>query len=647
MKEIKITRLTLENFKCHEALTLDFMGQSVSIHGDNATGKTSIYDALTWLLFGKDSHGAGEKNIDIKPLTSTGEIKDHAAITAVEAILEVDGVPMSLKRTLREIWSTKRGASEATYDGNTSDYSVDGVPCKLNEFKRRIDEVIDEDTFRLLTGVTFFASEMDWKDRRRTLFHIAGAMTDKNTMATNARFDELSALCGTLTVDDLKKKAAAERKGLIGVRDETPAKLSALMDVQRELSGNDFAAARSELQQLTAEKEGIMRRIAELQQNSAATAKDNEIAGLRLEQKDLDTENAAFRAEQKAKQPDISGIQLEISRLQAEKENCEREIKSQQSRISIFERDIADVRSRWIAANEETFVGGKCPTCGQSLPMDQLKTATDDFDRRKKERLAEIERTANGLKQQKLDAEDRIAVLQEKIEQADAVLANLEKAAAEAKKAAKEPADLPGYTERSEKITAEIARLTAEKERILADGTSVADELRRNLTDINAQISVQNAIIGKEETLASVNERIRLLREEAAEATSRLSQLDKTLWLIEDFIRYKTGFVEDSINSMFRLAKFRLFREQANGGVEERCDVTYDGVPYASLNSGARINIGIDIINAFSRHYGVSVPLFIDNAESVTRLEETDTQVIRLVVDEACKELRCQFDTAH
>lgn len=644
MKEIKITRLTLENFKCHEALTLDFMGQSVSIHGDNATGKTSIYDALTWLLFGKDSHGNGEKNIDIKPLTAEGEVKDHSAITSVEAILEVDGVPMTLKRTLREIWSTKRGASETTYDGNTSDYFVDGVPCKKYEYDRRIGEVIGEDTFRMLTGVAYFASELDWKERRKALFEISGALTDKDIMATDARFDELTTQCGTLTVDDLKKKTAAERKGLIGVRDETPAKLSALMDVQRELSGNDFDAARAELQQLMQEKERIMSRIAELQQNSASTAKENEIAGLRLQKKDLDAENTAFRAEQKAKQPDTSGITLEIRRLQDEKTECEREIKSMNARISIFERDIADVRSRWISVNEETFTGGKCPTCGQSLPMEQLKTATDDFDRRKKERLAEIERTANGLKQQKLDAEDRIAVLQEKIEQADAVLANLEKAAAEAKKAAKEPDDLPDYSVRSEKITAEIARLTAEKERILADGASVADELRRHLTDINAQIAVQNAIIGKLETLASVNERIRLLREDAEKATAQLEKLDKTLWLIEDFIRYKTGFVEDSINSLFRLARFRLFREQANGGVEERCDVTYDGIPYASLNSGARINVGIDIINTFSRHFGVSVPLFIDNAESVTRLENTDTQVIRLVVDEDCKELRCNYE---
>ena len=112
------------------------------------------------------------------------------------------------------------------------------------------------------------------------------------------------------------------------------------------------------------------------------------------------------------------------------------------------------------------------------------------------------------------------------------------------------------------------------------------------------------------------------------------------LFSIEEYTRHKARFVENSINSLFRVARFRLFREQANGGLEERCDVVCDGVPYMGLNNGAKINVGIDIINTLSRHFGVSVPLFVDNAESVTRLEGTDTQVIRLVVSEKDKELR-------
>ena len=122
MTEIKIKRLYLENFKCHRNLTLNFDGGNASIYGDNATGKTSIYDALTWLLFGKDSQGNGEKNIEIKPLDANGEVKDHDALTAVDAVLMVNGEELTLRRTYKEVWTTKRGSSEATYDGNTSEY---------------------------------------------------------------------------------------------------------------------------------------------------------------------------------------------------------------------------------------------------------------------------------------------------------------------------------------------------------------------------------------------------------------------------------------------------------------------------------------------------------------------------------------------
>ena len=166
MTSIRIKRLTLENFKCHRNLTLDLAGNNASIYGDNATGKTSIYDALTWLLFGKDSQGNGEKNIEIKPLNILGEVKDHEAITSVEAVLLVNGEEIALKRTYQEVWSTKRGSLEATFDGNTSEYYIDGVPCKKYLFSEKVNELVDEETFRLLTSVSHFADGISWQDRR-------------------------------------------------------------------------------------------------------------------------------------------------------------------------------------------------------------------------------------------------------------------------------------------------------------------------------------------------------------------------------------------------------------------------------------------------------------------------------------------------
>ena len=215
MTEIKIKRLVLENFKCHKSLKLDFEGGNAAIYGDNASGKTSIYDALTWLLFGKDSQGNGEKNIEIKPLDSFGEVKDHDAITAVEAVFIVNGAEITFKRTYQEVWTTKRGSSEATYDGNTSEYYVDGVPCKKFAFADKVNELVDEDTFRMLTSVSHFANGITWQERRAVLFRIAGVMDDAQIMATDEKFKPLIDSMGRLSLDDYKKKLLAEKRGFV------------------------------------------------------------------------------------------------------------------------------------------------------------------------------------------------------------------------------------------------------------------------------------------------------------------------------------------------------------------------------------------------------------------------------------------------
>ncbi len=202
MTEIKIKRLVLENFKCHKSLKLDFEGGNASIYGDNASGKTSIYDALTWLLFGKDSQGNGEKNIEIKPLDANGEVKDHDALTAVETVLDVNGEEVTLRRTYKEVWTTKRGSSQATYDGNTSDYYVDGVPCKRNAFQDKVNELVDEDTFRMLTSVSHFANGISWQERRAVLFKVAGVMDDAQILATNEAFVPLVESMGKLNLED-------------------------------------------------------------------------------------------------------------------------------------------------------------------------------------------------------------------------------------------------------------------------------------------------------------------------------------------------------------------------------------------------------------------------------------------------------------
>lgn len=572
MIRIQIERIKLENFKCHRNLELIFGGQNVSIHGDNATGKTSVYDALTWLLFGKDSAGNGEKNFDVKPLDAAGAVADHNAITSVEAVLQVAGELVALKRTYREVWSTKRGGSEESFDGHTSEYYVDGVPCKKSAFDSRIKEIVPEDTFRLLTSVSYFAQDLHWQKRRAVLFDIVGALTDREIMATDSRFSELSQTLGNLSLDDYRRKLAAEKKGFTGAKTDIPARISECQKTIDELQYTDYEGVKMEITALEQEAERVAAQI------HSAGAKDTE----------------RLRSE-------LAQLEQLLLRNEAQLRNCENAVAS-------HERNINDSRTRWIAVNRESFAGGICPTCGRELPFDQLRAATDAFESRKQSRLKEIERTAASQKEAMEQMEGRAVQLRAEIQKTEERVTVIRKALSVA---------VDSFTD---------------------------DILTTRHEDLRRQIAEKWEIFGKRAALDRARKRISELQQEARNAAERLESIEAALYMVDEFTRYKTGFVEDSINSRFRTAKFRLFREQANGGLEERCDVVFDGVPYMGLNSGAKINVGIDIINTLSSHYGVAVPLFVDNAESVTNLEKAAIQVIRLVVSENDKKLRCEYE---
>ena len=645
MTEIKIKRLSLENFKCHQNLTLNFDGGNASIYGDNASGKTSIYDALTWLLFGKDSQGNGEKNIEIKPLDATGEVKDHLAVTAVEAVLDVNGEEVTLRRTYREVWSTKRGSSTASYDGNTSEYYVSGVPCKRNAFQDKVNELVSEDTFRMLTSVSHFASQISWQERRGVLFKVAGVMDDKQILATNEAFAPLVDSMGRLNLEDYKRKLLAEKKKFVGAKTEIPARISECQKTIDDIQGLDFAGAKAEVEALNARKESLAAQLMALDHSSAMDAKRMEIREAQLELSKLENENKAYMASQRAGAMDVNRLRYDLSALNQRMGRMEQTVAHEKEYIASCDKSIGRARDQWISTNREVFTGGTCVTCGQALPADRLQKAKDAFESRKKKRLNEIEESANSFKTAKMQAEDRLQRQQADIQQMEAEIQAKRQEIAAAEANTVEVVSIEGYEDQWLAINNRILNLSAELADMVENTTGVKAQLNQQIRDINWEISDKQSIVGKEGLLDYSRQRIESLREDARNTAECLEAIEKMLYLMDEYSRYKTRFVEDSINGLFRIARFRLFREQANGGVEDRCDVVHDGVPYISVNNGMKINLGIDIINTLSIAYGVKVPLFVDNAESVTQLEHCGSQIIRLVVSENDKELRVNYGT--
>ena len=644
MTNIRIKRLSLENFKCHGNLVLDFNGQNASIYGNNATGKTSIYDALTWLLFGKDARGNGEKNIEIKPLDLTGAVKDHQAITSVEAVLTVNEDVISLRRTLQEAWSTKRGSTEPTYDGNTSEYFIDGVPCKKFAFSAKVDELVSEDLFRMLTSVSYFAGEMPWQERRGVLFRVAGTKSDLQILETREEFAPIIEGMGHLSVDDFKKKLLSEKRSYVGVRDEIPARINECQKTIDALGALDFEAAKDEVKRLTVHKEDLSAQLLAIEHNAAVEAKNLEIKDAQLALNELESKNRIYRETQTQGQPDIAGMELKLNGVQRNLAIRQKMLESHRSSIGGIEASIEKYRESWMKANAEEFTVGNCPTCGQAFPAERAAEIKAEFEAKKQARLRDIEDEADRLKKSKAFTEKQMKLCEDEIKGYNKELAELEAQIKAASGVKVEIVDMEGYKDSADGMRGLISHLQEELRVLREDSYTASKDLRIKIAEVDAEISEAMATVGKESALTYAKGRIADLQAEAQAAAEKLQSIERLLFLLEEFTRYKTTFVEDSINGLFRIARFRLFREQANGGIEERCDVVHEGVPYICVNSGAKINLGIDIINTLSKAYGVSVPLFVDNAESVTDLEKTGCQIIRLVVSEKDKELNISYE---
>lgn len=643
--EMQLISLTLENFKCHEHLEIRFDGRNANIYGENAAGKSSIYDGLTWLLFGKDSHG--KKDFDIKPLTPEGDVRDHAAITSVEAVLLVDGMTRKLKRTYYEVWSTKRGSAEASFDGHSSDYFVDDVPCKKNEFARRVGEITEENAFRLLTSITYFASELPWQDRRAALFDVAAVATDEEIMASDARFAPLTAAMQGLTMDDYRKKLAAQRKGLNKVRTDTPARLDECKKTVADLSGIDFDALERQKAETQSKRTETQRELDQAEHDGGRTELQHQLTGVHNELGRLENENAAHRLAQQQAQgaDDATSIRQSLNAIRAQESRRQRDLEYLRGRQKTLENEVAACRTGWDAINREQFQGGTCPTCGQALPGDKLAASKAAFERDKARRKGDIVDAANRAKAALAGVREDIAKLEQEAAESQKQAEELSTRLRQLEGAPKaEIRDMDGYAAQRAELEAQAAELQEKLDGLDKQSAARRKVLRDALADVHRELDRLSGELSKKAALEYANKRMEELRAQAAVASDELNQLDGMLYLCDEFMRYKANFIEESINRRFSLVRFRLFKEQINGGLGDCCDVTVNGVPYSTgLNSGAKVNAGIDIINTLSRHYGAWVPLFVDNAESVTQLAQADTQVIRLVVSSVDKELRCEL----
>ena len=668
--KLKIRSLHMENFKGIKSLDVNFSNKT-SIKGQNAAGKTTIFDAFTWLLFNKNS--AGEEKFNVRPLDKDGNRIDNVEIKVV-AVLDVDGKGVELSKTQKQNWVKKRGTDTAVLQGNVNSFEIDGYPKSEADFKAYVSELAQsEEMFKMLTNPQYFSS-LKWKDQRDILMKLISDVSDVELAQTDAKYAPLlSELEKAPSTDDIRAKFSKALTEWKKKQAEIPVRID-----EAEKSKVDVDVAEQELA-----KADLVRRIAECD-------KKMENAGSAL---------GDLRSKEMQLQFDMSGMEQTMNRelsnkrsiMDAELSDCKNELEHFSVTISLKEKQISDNEktitdadterkklgeqynsekakafdetpylfdeSKWIF-DESTTV---CSLCGQKLPADKTEQLKTDFEERKTKAKADAKRKLNDSKSDFITKKESnleeikaygfakknlIEELTKKNADLQMEIDSLKKQEqgtfTNKEELCKLLSEIPEEADYSQ--NEEYVKLKAEHDKILADIAKVESEgadkvvtdLKAEKADLQSQLEEVNKVIAQAANNVAIDDRIETLRDEQKEIGQKVADQEQMLYLLEEFIRFKLNKVFESINSHFNTVNFKLFEMQLNGGMKDCCECTVNGVPYSTLNSGHRIVAGLDIIRSLSELYGVSVPIFVDNCEAVSsgNLPDMESQMICLYVSE-------------
>lgn len=553
---------------------------------------------------------------------------------------------VTLKKVYREVWVKKRGSAVEKMNGHATEYFIDDVPVKMKDYKAKVAEIAaNEELFRLLTHPSFFSKKMHWQKRRKLLLDICGGdLTDEDVIKAVPALAALPAILDGKTCDDYKKIVAASRKKINTNIEGIPARIDEVDRGKPELEVTNITALPGVIAKLRDGLDEKNQEIATAKAGGRAAELNKSLAGVETSIQGVKTSHletvASFaggmRETLSAQKEEISGLKVGLTSVTANLTTAEGLVSGQ-------EEILEGLRAGWAGINEEVFTEEVCPTCGQHLPEDQVEDASAKFNESKAARLEENNAQGKAAAEAKeshtktvTEHKEKIASMGETIEEKEAEIEALAKKVADKNTEAPELETLPEYIE----LTA--AKEQLEKE-IAAEGEGngeALEKLNTEKSEIEEKIKDNEDKISLVEQVNRADERIEELKKEEKALAKKYEELEGHLFLIETFIREKVSMLEERINDNFSMVSFKLFAEQVNGGLQEICEAMVDGVPYGSLNNGARVASGIDIINTISKHTNFHPMIFCDNRESVTSLPETEAQMINLVVSEADKELR-------
>lgn len=652
--EIKLIKLVLDNFKGAKHFELNAEGKDIVVKGENNTGKTTIADAFYWLLFNKDSKGATK--FSIKTLDSAGEEINNLK-HSVYAVLNIDGKEQHIKKTYSEKWTRKRGQAKSTFTGHETVYELGATedeltPKKLKDFNEFINSIIsDEQIFKLTTNPFWFNS-LKQDERKNILMSLVDEVTDEDVINSDSKLKELKKLLGDGSLEDFKMRISRNKKSINEDLKAIPVRVDEINHNMPDVRKYNKQALEEELNEINNQIKQIDIEIKDVENGleiekiekeikskelDIQYLKDNHNHGSKRDLSSLINQDSELQRAIATKRRDLSNLTTELQKNESVMEEQNEKFKA----LGIKHKELVNEHKEFMTATV-------CDCCGQDIPehmqQEAIQKMKENYNADKSERLEKIQSDGieirNKVKQLSEQNDEIESTMEELKEEIEKETKKVEEVKESIKKIESNNTDVKD-TDEYKQLDSEIKALKEKKGQSIQSMSEDVQNIVKSKKEplINQQQEIKQKLDDIQVSQRAVD-RIKELETKQEQLAQEYNELEHATFLTEEFTKQKVNLMEGSINDKFEITKFKLFDVQINQGVQDVCIATHNGVPFDSgLNNAARINVGLDIINALSKHYNFYAPIMIDNAESVTDVHKTTSQQIQLEVSKKDKAL--------
>lgn len=646
MKKIILKSLALVNFKGVRDFSIAFNDGITTVCGDNGTGKTTLYDAYLWLLFGKDSTGRsdGANGFNVKTTGEDGK-PIYRLEHSVTAVLEVDEKEIKLQRSLVEKWQIVNGTTEEVMKDETQYFINDVRTGTKKEYQAEISEIIPEDVFRMITNPYYFTS-LGAETQKDMLLEMVGNIDDEEVAATDPDFLALLDQINGTSLAKWAREIAAKKRACNDALATIPASIETAQKLMPE--SENWTVLEKQLKEVQDRVKEIDAQIAdksalndEAYKRKMALMKQQADKRIKLQDRENTIRMEANAAHNKALS-DIQQMENELSINQKNLDSYRNDKMNVDGKIDELNGKLVEMREQFKTVAKEQFPEPSgdvlvCPTCGEPYKGENLENAIaklrGNFEQSKSKRQKDIQTKG---KQYKAEY-DRAVEQQTKL---TGLIAKLEDDALEIKgniTIKKNNIPVAGNADEAianDKECIGLRNDIAEIANQLQVEVPQADvsELQSEKADSNAAIADINKRLGKRAMIERVNKEIADLEEKRIANNQAKADLEKWEDVYLRFQKAKDEVLMQRINGLFNVVSFSFVKEQKNGGEKVTCYCMVNGVPYADVNACGKVNAGLDIINAICATKGISAPIFIDNRESFNQIIPTISQIVNLKV---------------